>query len=185
MCRSRFYLEKHLLRSLKTPTILGVFQIAQNYITWITLVWTEAVYGSNSLACHWQKPLDFNEVVLDMYFYNFTLSTSQIYHNFIVGLSSLVNATRENPLFPNLFLAFIKSRQPWFSWNVRTKHLIQKNTLWAYHNRPEIQLLQFRVFNISFEPEFGNSSFDTPEICVRSRKAGFENLLLLLSIRNQ
>ena len=117
-CSVLMFLGKRLLRSLKTSTILVVFQIAQNHITWITLVWTEAVYGSNSLACHWQKPLDFNEVVLDMYFYNFTLSTSQIYHNFIVGLSSLVNATRENPLFPNLFLAFIKSRQPWFSWTL-------------------------------------------------------------------
>ena len=89
------FLGKRLSRSIKTPTILVVFQISENHITWITLVWTEAVYGSTSLACHWQKPLDFNEVVLDMYFYNFTLSTSQIYHNFIVGLSSLVNATRE------------------------------------------------------------------------------------------
>ena len=127
-----------------------MFQIAQNHITWITLVWTEAVYGSNSLACHWQKPLDFNEVVLDMYFYNFTLSISQIYHNFIVGLSSLVNATRENPLFPNLFLAFIKSRQPWFSWNVRTKRLFQKNTFCV----PESDFNSFlKLIKIGYVPK--------------------------------
>ena len=35
----------------------------------------------------------------------------------------------------------------------------------AYQSRREIQLLQFWVFNISFEPKFGNPSFDTPEIC--------------------
>ena len=38
----------------------------------------------------------------------------------------------------------------------------------AIRGRPAIQLLQFRVFNISFEPEFENLSFDTPELWVRT-----------------